>query len=51
MILLINKYIKSFSGLLILSFWLVQNLSLFAEGFPTSGNDSLIFRSLKQSSL
>ena len=51
MMLLINKNIKRFSRLLILSFWLVQNLSLFTEGFPTSGNDSLIFRSLDQSSL
>jgi hypothetical protein len=23
-----------------MSFWLVQNLSSLAEGFPTSGNDS-----------
>lgn len=51
MMLLIDKNIKRFSILLILSFWLVQNLSLFAEGFPASGNDSRIFRSLEQDSL
>ena len=27
---------------LILSFWLVQNLSSLAEGFPTSGNDKAV---------
>jgi hypothetical protein len=35
--------LKDFKGhlrSLILSFWLVQNLSSFTEGFPTSGNDN-----------
>jgi hypothetical protein len=38
--LLIFKDLKSCLRALILSFWLVQNLSLLAEGFPTSGNDT-----------
>jgi hypothetical protein len=37
--LLIIQHLKSYLISLVLSFWLVQNLSLLAEGFPTSGND------------
>jgi hypothetical protein len=37
---LIPKDLKSFIRSPILLFWLVQNLSSLAEGFPTSGNDS-----------
>jgi hypothetical protein len=45
MILLTNKDHKSYLRFSMLSFWLVQNLSLFTEGFPTSGNDmSLRFK-------
>jgi hypothetical protein len=51
MMLLNNKNIKSYSKFLFLSFWLVQNLSLFMEGFPTSGNDNIIFRSSELSLL
>src|SRR4030042_2207175 len=40
--LLILKNLKSYLRSLILSFWLVQNLSLLTEGFPTSGNDNHI---------
>jgi len=49
--LLSNINIKSYTKLLILSFWLVQNLILFTKGFPTSGNDNLTLRSLEMSSL
>jgi hypothetical protein len=38
--LLIVKDIKSYLRSLILSFWLVQNLSSLTEGLPTSGNDN-----------
>ena len=40
--LLIFKDLKSYLRSLILSFWLAQNLSLLTEGFPTSGNDTII---------
>jgi len=40
--LLILEDVKSYLKSLILSFWLVQNLSLLTEGFPTSGNDTSI---------
>src|SRR4030042_3876193 len=37
----INIYtLRSLPQFLILSFWLVQNLSSLTEGFPTSGNDT-----------
>jgi hypothetical protein len=38
--LLTFKDLKNCLRSLILSFWLVQNLSSLTEGFPTSGNDN-----------
>jgi len=38
--LLILKDLKRYLISLVLSFWLVQNLSSSTEGFPTGGNDN-----------
>jgi hypothetical protein len=58
---LMHEELKSYSRLIILSFWLVQNLSYRqplspfpkgeSEGFPTSGNDNLTHQLLEQNSL
>src|SRR4030043_1289466 len=49
--LLVFEYLKSYLRYLVLSFWLVQNLSSFTERFPTSGNDNITYQPLKPSLL
>lgn len=49
--LLLSKDLKSCLSFLVLSFWLVQNLSSLTKRFPASGNDNLTYQAFERSSL